>query len=599
LPQESDTAFTGRSHSVYTEMQTVFSHLQTQEQQLRALEAAMAADHDESLLEKYAAAQARFEREGGYDYELRIRQVLTGLGFGPADWGMSLDHLSGGQKTRALLARLLLEKPDLLILDEPTNHLDVEAIEWLEGALATWDGAVLLVSHDRYFLDRVVTVIWEMSRSGMETYRGNYSAYVEQREARWERREKEYRTVRERLAKEMDYIRRNIAGQRTQMAKGKLSRISREVEALHGGGLDAVRGKSWAVIKDTVQMDRAHMDVAWVDQRIKSLPAPAHRPPQMRLRLEPAFRSGNIVLRTRDLQVGYPSAPLFETDDIELRRLECAALIGPNGAGKSTFLRTIMGDLPPLRGEIVPGASLQPGYFAQAHETLNPERTVLDELLNRWPMPISEGRSYLGRFLFSGDDVFQKIHTLSGGERGRLSLALLALEKANFLLLDEPTNHLDIVAQETLEQALQAFDGTVLLVTHDRYLVNRLATQIWHLRDGRLDVFRGSYQEYLAARAQVGAPQEAPAVIDVDATGDDPAAPQLSKNEQRRRHDALAAAEARIHQAEEQLTRVAHALQQASANQDFDKIQTLSIEYEAAQRTVDRLLAEWEKLASE
>ena len=274
LPQESDSAFTGRSHSVYAEMRTVFDPLLEQERQLRAMEAAMAADHDETLLEKYAAAQLRFEREGGYEVDLRIRQVLTGLGFGPGSWEMSLDHLSGGQKTRALLGRLLLERPDLLILDEPTNHLDVEAIEWLESALAAWDGAVLIVSHDRYFLDRVVSVIWEMDRSGMETYRGNYSAYVQQREERWERREKEYRALRERLDKEMDYIRRNIAGQRTQMAKGKLSRISREVEALHGGGLDAVRGKSWAVIKDTVQMDRAHMDVAWVDQRIKSLPPP-------------------------------------------------------------------------------------------------------------------------------------------------------------------------------------------------------------------------------------------------------------------------------------------------------------------------------------
>ena len=257
-----------------------------------------------------------------------------------------------------------------------------------------------------------------------------------------------------------------------------------------------------------------------------------------------------------------------------------------------------MSQLAPLQGEVIPGASLQVGYFAQAHETLNPDNTVLDELLQRWPMPISEGRSYLGQFLFSGDDVFQKIHTLSGGERGRLALALLALERANFLLLDEPTNHLDIVAQETLEKALLGFDGTVLLVTHDRYLVNRLATQIWHLRGGRLEIFRGTYAEYLAARAQADAAQEpAPAVV---ATEETPmVAPQMSKNERRRREEALATAEARIHSAEERVAALAAALQDASAAQDFDKIQSLSIEYGAAQQSVDALLAAWEKLASE
>ncbi|MGD2078900.1 MAG: ABC-F family ATP-binding cassette domain-containing protein, partial [Chloroflexota bacterium] len=491
LPQEAAGAFSDEKLTVYNEMLAIFADLRREEKRLRRLEREIAdGDASDDLLERYGAALDRFEHAGGYEYEVRIKQVLDGLGFDKTDRDLKLGHLSGGQKTRALLARLLLEKPDLLILDEPTNHLDVQAIEWLESVLRIWDGAILVVSHDRFFLDRVVNGIWELRPDGIESYRGSYSAYVVQRRERWAQRRQAYESQRARFEKELDYIRRNIAGQRTQMAKGKLSRISRELDAIQRGGLEAVQGKSWSeVSNDLGGTSRRTMSVAEVAATIKQLSRPDGSEPTFTVELKSAHRSGEIVLRASDLQIGYPETPLFRVDDIRLNRLECAALIGPNGTGKTTFLRTILGKLPPLGGEVHLGASLRIGYFAQAHEQLISENKVIDEILRHRHMPTSEARAYLGRFLFSGDDAFKPVSTLSGGERGRLALAILALEQANFLLLDEPTNHLDIPAQEMLQAVLESFDGTILLVTHDRYLVDHLATQLWLLEDDHLRVF--------------------------------------------------------------------------------------------------------------
>jgi ATP-binding cassette subfamily F protein 3 len=488
LPQESARAFAGRSHTVFEELMTIFDALRADEEHLRQMESKMEAGHlTDELLQRYSKLQEQFERAGGYNYEVRIKHVLTGLGFKQTDWTLPLDHLSGGQKTRVLLARLLLEEPDLLILDEPTNHLDIEAVEWLEGILKLWAGAVLLVSHDRYFLDKVASAIWDMNSGGIESYRGNYTSYLQQREDRWERRRREFVALKERMVKEMDFIRRNIAGQRTQMAQGKLSRLSREVEAVRAGGLSvlqALRSKGWLQVSAELDLKRPAATVAELQPRIDELRGPS-RPPALKVELNTSHRSGNIVLRTKNLKAGYPETLLFTAAHLELRRQECAALIGPNGSGKTTFLRTILGRHNPLSGEIQLGANLQIGYFAQAHDQLNLENTILDELLAHCNMLISEARNYLARYLFRKDDVYKRISDLSGGERGRLALAIMALQEANFLLLDEPTNHLDIPAQEVLQAALERFEGTILLVTHDRYLVNKLATQIWELEDGR------------------------------------------------------------------------------------------------------------------
>lgn len=603
LPQEAAQAFAGQDHTIYAELLTVFAALRQDEARLRRLEAQMAANHhDEDLLAEYSQLQQQFEMAGGYDYELRIKQVLTGLGFAETDWQMPLPHLSGGQKTRLLLARLLLEQPDLLILDEPTNHLDVQAVEWLEGTLKLWPGAILVVSHDRYFLDNVVNNIWEMSHSGIQAYRGNYSAYLRQRAERWDKQLQAYADFRDHIDKEMDYIRRNIAGQRTQLAQGKLSRLAREVAAFHAGGLSGlalIKSKGWLQATTILDLGRVATTVGELQQQIEEI-QPPQRPYHLHFTLDSGQRSGELVLRTKALAIGYPGNPLFAAEDIELRRQEVAALIGPNGCGKSTFLKTILEKLPSLQGKIKLGASLDIAYFAQAHDQLDPEKTVLDELLDQHNMLISEARSYLGQFMFRGDDVYKKVSMLSGGERGRLALALLALTKANFLLLDEPTNHLDIPAQETLQEALESYGGTILMVTHDRYLVDRLATQVWEVADGRLRIYQGGYQAYLAERQQelaaakeaAQAARQARKVLEKDGQNGS----GLSKNEQRRLEEALTAVEDEIEAAELKLKRVSEDLQKATEAQSFDKIQSLSQAYAEAQSNLEELLNRWEKL---
>ncbi|MCP4428915.1 MAG: ABC-F family ATP-binding cassette domain-containing protein [Chloroflexi bacterium] len=607
LHQESARAFNGRAHAVYDEMLAVFADLRADAVRLSQIEAELAQGNlDDELFERYSALQERFELAGGYEYELRIKQTLTGLGFAEADWSLSLEHLSGGQKTRALLARLLLERPNLLILDEPTNHLDVEAIEWLEGALKTWSGAILLVSHDRYFLDKVVNAIWEMHPDGIERYRGNYTAYTQQRQERWQKKQQAYDNFRQHIDKEMNYIRRNIAGQRTQMAQGKLSRLAREVAAFHGGGLEALsilESKGWAqvTIQLACDMGRVATRVGELQQLINEMRGPS-RPPTLKMRLPASHRSGHIVLRTKDLQIGYPSKLLFTAENIELHRKECAALIGGNGTGKTTFLRAILDDLEPLTGEIRPGASLSVGYFSQAHDDLDLKNSVLDELLRYENMNVSQARNYLARYLFRQDDVYKLVGDLSGGERGRLALAVLALQGANFLLLDEPTNHLDIPAQEALQAALEQFDGTILLVSHDRYLVNRLATQIWNLEDGRLRVHKGNYQQFLAQRNQEQ--EQAKEAAARFRAGAKAAAARkngtgLSKNERRKRAEALAQLENDIAAAEADLATIGANLQAATQAQSFDKIQSLSVEYGAMESHLERLMTQWEKMTHE
>ncbi len=599
LPQEAAQAFAGNNHTVYQEMLAVYAELRQQEAQLRQLEAKMEAQGgDESLFEQYGALLERFEFAGGYQYETHIKQTLDGLGFDRDSRHLPLTHLSGGQKTRALLARLLLERPDLLILDEPTNHLDIKAVEWLENSLKQWDGAILIVSHDRYFLDKVTNRIWEMGRGYLETYRGNYTHYLQQRQERWELRQNEFDAFKARMEKELDYIRKHIASQNTNQAKGKLKRISRELKAVRVGGLAAVQGKSWAQTMNEIDISSADWRVADAAQAINELRPPSGRPPQLNFRLTSASRSGDIVLRTADLEIGYPGSPLFTAEDIELWRGECAALIGGNGSGKTTFLRTVLELIKPLKGEIRLGASLKLGYFAQAHESLNPQNQVLDELMTHHPMLVSEARNYLAKYLFREDDVYKLVADLSGGERGRLALAILALEGANLLLLDEPTNHLDIPAQESLQQTLEAFAGTILLVSHDRYLIDRLATQIWSLQDGALTVFQGGYQAYLnhlmpppqQKSAKTPPPPSRPPIVNGS---------PMSKNRQRRQQEALAALEARIQTAESRLADLTNEMQQATFSQNFDKIQRVGIEYAQTETDLETLMKEWEEIASE
>ena len=584
------------ANTLWEECLLPFHGLREQEAELQRLEHAMAdADQAERLLEKYGRLQSEFEHQGGYTYIHRIQQVLSGLGFTPDEYQAPLLRLSGGERTRALLARLLLSEPDLLILDEPTNHLDIAAVEWLEGYLRQWEGATLIVSHDRYFLDQVVDTIWEMSHSGFEIYHGNYSAYIMQRTERWERRREVFEAEKERLEKDLEYIKRNISGQGVAQARGRLRRLTRRLQAIEQVGLEATMSSKWGELSSTVVTTTSMLSPEEAERRLRALREPGNRPPQLHLHLHAGERSGEIVLRTHDLQIGYPGKSLFFAGDIELRRLQCTALIGPNGAGKTTFLKTILEKIPPLAGEVELGASLNVGYFAQAHEDLHAERTLVEEIEAVAPkMLLAEIRDYLAKFLFTGEDVFKLVEVLSGGERGRLALAKLALSGANLLLLDEPTNHLDIPSQEVLEAVLDAFQGTILLVSHDRYLIDALATQIWEIDEvqGILRTFKGSYSQY---HAQL----EAERMAELEAKQNTPVAREpvrkpVSSADQRRKLARLKEVEALIDQLESDLADLGRKLEDPP--RDAVKVQKLGNDYVRVQQELDELMDEWGEL---
>jgi len=563
LPQRPELA---GDHTLYEEQLRAFDHLRAMETQLSQLEYDLAdpTKHDIAIKE-YGALQEKFERLGGYTYINRIRTVLHGVGFDEDDYGLSLSVLSGGQKTRALLGRLLLTSPDLLILDEPTNHLDINAVEWLEGFLKEFDGAVLAVSHDRYFMDNFASAIWELDYGALETYRGNYSHYVSQRTERHERLLKEYEAQQEFIAKEEFFIRKHMGSQLTAQAKGRQKKL------------------------ETMR------------RRGKIIGRPRGERKDMSLRLQSAIRSGDKVLMAKNLSVGYSDAPapLFIVPELTLYRGETAALIGPNGVGKSTFLKTVIEHLPPLAGDVALGASVKVGYFAQAHERLNPRNTLVDEIVETKYMPVSEARSYLGSFLFSGDDSFRTVDTLSGGERGRLALAKLALSGANLLLLDEPTNHLDIDSQEVLQEVLSQFDGTILLVSHDRYLIDALASQIWEASVGKMVIFNGTYREFVATRNNLalsvtsdkpptnGKPTSAPKTTPAKkAHGLNPF--QLKKR--------LEAVESKIHTLENKLEELHSAIESASAKGDAKAVSDLGGEYMQTEADLETAMGEWEVL---
>lgn len=598
LSQEADFQMEG---TLWDACLSVFSDLIRQQERLHQLEEEMAANPE--VIEQYGKLQHEFELRGGYTYVTRVKQVLAGLGFDESDYALPLERLSGGQRTRAFLARLLLSDPDVLLLDEPTNHLDVKAVEWLEGYLSQWEGAAVIVSHDRYFLDRAANVILEMLPGAFELYRGNYSAYLQQREERLRRRQEIFEREKEKLLKEVEYIKKNISGQNTLQAKGKLKRLSRLVQAVEQVGFEAALNQKWSETAEEISVTTSSFGVEEAERRVRALRSPARTLPHLHLRLASGQRSGDLVIRTKNLKIGYPAengSPekfLFSAPDIELRRQECAALMGPNGAGKTTFLKTILGQIPPLEGEVILGASLNVGYFAQAHEGLNPARTLLQEIESVMPQWLpGQIRDYLGRYLFSGDDVYKKVEMLSGGERGRLALAKLALQDANLLLLDEPTNHLDIPSQEVLESVLEDYAGTILLVTHDRYLADALATQVWEIdaRADSLTVFKGSYSQMKEEREKEAA-QAAEKREDARASSRaSRSASNAKTKDERRRIAQIQELENKIAELEQKLGEIGKRLENPPA--DAGEVAKLGKEYEAAQREMDEKLNEWERL---
>ena len=572
LPQEATLIKEG---TLWSHCLSVFDEILEMQSELEAIMAAMSDPQQAAqALARYGALEQSFEQLGGYTYEVQIKQTLSGLGFDERDYHRPVAQLSGGQRTRALLAKILLENPDVMMLDEPTNHLDIQAVEWLESFLKDWEGALVVVSHDRYFLDQVSQTIWEMTPA-LEVYRGNYSAYLTQRESRYARRLAEYEAQTAFIEKEQEFIRRNIAGQNTNQAKGRQRRLERLLE----------------------------------DAR---LAPPPREPRRMHINLTAQGRSGDLVLRTHNLQVGYhdEGQPLFDCPDLILQRQECAAIIGPNGAGKTTFLKTILEKTPPYSGKVQLGASLVVGYFAQAHEGLDPHKTLMGEIDSLAPnMLPAEIRHYLAKFLFTGDDVFRKVGTLSGGERGRLALAKLSLSDANLLLLDEPTNHLDLPTQEVLESVLSNFSGTILLVSHDRYLIDSLSSQIWDVDPlgQTLHVFKGSYTQYKAYKLKMQELQsqdsiQEKALVRHSAQGlsEENRAKPLSKYERRKIQNRLTEIEKHIQDLEIEQTEISKELENPPT--DPNEVLRLGEHYVVLQKQVEALLAEWgaleEKLAA-
>jgi ATP-binding cassette subfamily F protein 3 len=453
LPQDPEFDPSG---TLYEAMLDIFREVIEIQERLRVLELEMAQHgSDQSLVEEYGHLQERVEHSG-YDYHRRIEMVLVGLELDQSLWEQPVSHLSGGQRTRANLARTLLQDADVLLLDEPTNHLDIPAVEWLEGYLRDLKGAFLIVAHDRYLLDRVTKRTVELSFGKTSTYDVPYSRYLELRAERVERQKLEYEAQQEQIAKTEEFVRRFGAGQRSREARGRQKQLDR---------LERLERPREA---DTVS-----------------------------LKLSRPVRSGDIVLEARNIVAGYPDLPLVRLpDQVVIRRGEKIALAGPNGSGKTTLLRTLVGDLAPLGGTARWGAKTQIGYYSQSSSVLDDGRTIIEEIQRTKPLGEEEVRSYVGQFLFSGDDAFKMIGVLSGGERSRVALAKLILEDPNVLVLDEPTNHLDITSADALRDVLARFGGTMLFVSHDRYLIDSLVRQLWVVENGMLVRYDGTYTEY-------------------------------------------------------------------------------------------------------
>ena len=558
-------------HTIYEELMTTKQYILDMEDKIRSLEQEMkyvAGDKLESLMNSYTRLTHQFELENGYAYKSEIVGVLKGLGFEEEDYGKQIENLSGGQKTRVALGKLLISKPDILLLDEPTNHLDMESIAWLETYLLNYPGAVFIVSHDRYFLDKVVTKIVEIEAAQMRMYEGNYSAYALKKA---QLRDAQYKA----------YLNQQREIKHQEAVITKLRSFNRE--------------KS---------IKRAESRVKMLD-KIQRIEKPIEIDNQMRISLEPRFISGNDVLTVEGLSKAFPGQTLFTDINFEIKRGERVALIGNNGTGKTTILKILNGIVDADAGRFALGSKVQIGYYDQEHHVLHMEKTIFQEISDTYPtLTETEIRNMLAAFLFTGDDVFKLISSLSGGERGRVSLAKLMLSEANFLILDEPTNHLDIASKEILEEALNSYTGTVLYVSHDRYFINQTATRIMDLTNQAIVNYIGDYDYYLEKKEEmtrIYAPvQETVAQEVKENVSETKLTWQQQKEEQalkRKRENELKKVEARIEELETRDKEIDETMVLPDICTNVAECTKLSREKAAIAEELEGLYEKWEELA--
>lgn len=557
------------SLSIWDEMLSVFNHLNKLEAELRRLEVKMgdpdAFEHPsqyQKLLEEYDQLQVTFKEQGGYQYEADIRSILHGFNFSTFDYGTPISSLSGGQKTRLALCKLLLTKPDLLILDEPTNHLDIDTLTWLEQYLQGYSGAILIVSHDRYFLDKVVNQVYELSRTTSTRFPGNYSSYLKYKAENYELDLKKYEKQQDEIEKLKDFVARNLA--RASTTKRAQSR-RKQLEKIEV------------------------MDRPLGDEKSASFQFQIER------------QSGNDVLKGNGISVSYSDKQIINKADFSISRSDSIALVGPNGIGKSTLLKAITDQLKPSAGSFSFGANVSIGYYDQEQANLTSNKRVLNELWDEYPlMPEKEIRTVLGNFLFSGDDVLKNVSSLSGGEKARLALAKLMLQKANFLILDEPTNHLDLDSKEILENALIDYPGTILFVSHDRYFINRIATKVFELSTNGIAEYLGDYDYFLEKKAEMvelaQIQQQAnhtKATIQEKSTYEQDKETKKIERQRKRRIEEI---EAEISTIEEKLAENEELLCDPEIYQNHEAVQKINDENAALNNKMNELMEEWESL---
>ncbi|HEU3338650.1 ABC-F family ATP-binding cassette domain-containing protein [Streptococcus pneumoniae] len=552
-------------NTIYDEMLHVFNDLRRTERQLRQMELEMGEKSGEDLdklMSDYDRLSENFRQAGGFTYEADIRAILNGFKFDESMWQMKIAELSGGQNTRLALAKMLLEKPNLLVLDEPTNHLDIETIAWLENYLVNYSGALLIVSHDRYFLDKVATITLDLTKHSLDRYVGNYSRFVELKEQKLATEAKNYEKQQKEIAALEDFVNRNLV--RASTTKRAQSRR-----------------------KQLEKMER--------------LDKPEAGKKSANMTFQSEKTSGNVVLTVENAAVGYDGEVLSQPINLDLRKMNAVAIVGPNGIGKSTFIKSIVDQIPFIKGEKRFGANVEVGYYDQTQSKLTPSNTVLDELWNDFKLtPEVEIRNRLGAFLFSGDDVKKSVGMLSGGEKARLLLAKLSMENNNFLILDEPTNHLDIDSKEVLENALIDFDGTLLFVSHDRYFINRVATHVLELSENGSTLYLGDYDYYVEKKATAEMSQTEEASTSNQAKEASPVndyqAQKESQKEVRKLMRQIESLEAEIEELESQSQAIS---EQMLETNDADKLMELQAELDKISHRQEEAMLEWEELSDQ